>query len=139
MKLPKSERHDFVAPLILPEIMKNAAEEYTAEKLDFYSPDYFTVKSVITGKIEPTDSTFTIHHFAARYHSDDWHNVRNIEQEIFTKHGYNLRSKIFILFWRLSYRIKHYGFFFTVRYYFDRFIIRKKVIRPYKYHDEDAE
>ncbi|MDR0382372.1 MAG: hypothetical protein LBH50_00105, partial [Spirochaetaceae bacterium] len=26
MKLPKSERHDFVAPLILPEIMKNAAE-----------------------------------------------------------------------------------------------------------------
>lgn len=139
LALPRSERHDFVAPLILPEIMKNAAAEYRAEELCFYSPDYFTAKNILTGKIETTDNTFTIHHFAARYHSEDWRKARNTEQEIYTAYGENIGTKIIVSLWRLFNRIKHYGFSAAARYYIDRFILRKRVIRPYKNRDGTTE
>jgi mannosyltransferase OCH1-like enzyme len=132
-RLPKSERHDFIAPLILPEIMKNAAEEFLKKNtFNFYPRDYFTAKNVVTGKIEATENTFTIHHFAALYHSEDWRKNRTAEQKIYTAHGEKTTVKIIVALRKLFHRAKNYGFFITMRYYIGRFILRKKSVRPYK-------
>jgi hypothetical protein len=128
LDLPQSKRHEFVAPFILPEIMKTAAEKYfSAGSPCFFSPDYFTAKNVLTGKIEATKNTFTIHHFAAQYHSDEWRKNRGVEQGIYESFGEKAKiSKIIIVTRHVVQRIKRCGFFNAMRYYIDSFILRKR-------------
>jgi hypothetical protein len=72
MNMLKHERPPFfINPLILPEIMKNASKEFFGtDEARIYPHDYFTAKNVVTGKVERTENTFTIHHFATQYHSE---------------------------------------------------------------------
>ncbi|MDR1362944.1 MAG: glycosyl transferase [Spirochaetaceae bacterium] len=128
LDLPQSKRHKFIDPLILPEIMKDAAEKYfSADELHFYPPDYFTAKNIVTGKIEATDNTFTIHHFAAQYHSEEWRKNRIAEQSIRASFGEKTKlSKIILVIRGAAQRVKRYGFFTAARYYIDRFILHKR-------------
>jgi hypothetical protein len=128
LNLPQSKRHEFIAPFILPEIMKSAAEKYFSDGSPrFFSPDYFTAKNVLTGKIEATKNTFTIHHFAAQYHSDEWRKNRGVEQSIYVSFGEKAKiSKIIIVTRHVIQRIKRCGFFNAMRYYVDSFILRKR-------------
>jgi mannosyltransferase OCH1-like enzyme len=79
MGMAESERHEYINPLILPEIMKNALGN---EGNQIYNRDYFTAKNIVTGKIEQTKNTYTIHHFATQYHSVEWRKDREMEQKI---------------------------------------------------------
>jgi mannosyltransferase OCH1-like enzyme len=128
LDLPRSERHGFINPLIMPEIMKKTAEKFFAkDEFDFYSRDYFTAKNVVTGKIEASKNTYTIHHFATMYHSEAWRRNRTAEQRIYAVFGEKTKLVKFIL--RLKgtvWRVRKQGIFTAVRYYIDRFILRKR-------------
>jgi mannosyltransferase OCH1-like enzyme len=127
LELPRTKQHRFIDPMILPEVMKNAAEKYfPAGEEPFYPPDYFTAKNVMTGKIEATENTFTIHHFASHYHSEEWRNNRNAEQKIRAAFGEKtILTRCLVGLLSAKGRIKHYGLFTTLRYYIDRFVLRK--------------
>lgn len=51
--------------LPLPKIIKSYADKHP--ELTLYTKDFFTAKSTKTGKIERTDNTVTIHHFAGSW------------------------------------------------------------------------
>jgi mannosyltransferase OCH1-like enzyme len=131
MNMPKSERNAFINPLILPEIMKNAAKEFFGtNEASIYPHDYFTAKNVVTGKIERTENTFTIHHFATQYHSEEWRGNRNAEQKIRAVFGEKtLLSKIILHLRGLIRRIRRYGLSTAARYYIDKYILRKTDIK----------
>jgi hypothetical protein len=128
LDLPRSERHEFINPLIMPEIMKNTAEIFFAEdELNFYPCDYFTAKNVMTGKLEVTKNTFTIHHFATQYHSEEWRKNRSVEQKIYATFGEKSKISKFILRVRgMARRIRKQGILTAARYYIDRFILRNR-------------
>jgi mannosyltransferase OCH1-like enzyme len=132
LDLPRSERHEFIDPLIMPEIMKNIAEEFfKKDEFHFYPRDYFTAKNVLTGKIEATENTFTIHHFATQYHSEAWRKNRRSEQKIYAAFGETSALSKFVLKQRgrlmgMVRRVKKRGVFATARYYIDRFVLRRR-------------
>jgi hypothetical protein len=127
LKLKKSERHEFINPLILPEIMRNVLREYFYhEKYHILSWDYFTAKNVVTGNIEVTENTFTIHHFAAQYHSREWLEARALKQKIFARFdSRSLFVKIVIKAISLIQRIEEGGLGKTFRYSVNKYIFRK--------------
>ncbi|MDR2802921.1 MAG: glycosyl transferase [Treponema sp.] len=126
MSLPRTKRHKFVDPLILPEIMKNAAKEFfNYGGFKFYSRDYFTAKNIVTGKIETTNNTFTIHNFSSLYHSEEWLKIRNTERKIYAVLGRTIIAKLGCHIYVASWRVKKHGFFKAIKYYVDRFILRK--------------
>jgi hypothetical protein len=131
LALPKTERCKFVDPIIMPEVMKNAAAEYTAkdekDELHFYSRDYFTAKNIVTGKIEKTKNTFTVHHFATQYHSEEWRQNRSAEQKIYAVFGEKTPlAKIIFRLRGAARRVKKRGFFAALGYYAGRFILRNR-------------
>jgi hypothetical protein len=121
----------FINPLILPEIMKNAAKEFfETDEARIYPHDYFTAKNVVTGKVERTENTFTIHHFATQYHSEEWRGNRNAEQKIRAVFGEKtLLSKIILRLRGLIRRVRRYGLLTAARYYIDNYILRKTDIK----------
>ncbi|MDR2098097.1 MAG: glycosyl transferase [Spirochaetaceae bacterium] len=124
LDLPRSERHEFINPLIMPEIMKNTAEEFfSKDKFHFLSCDYFTAKNVVTGKIEKTENTFTIHHFATQYHSEKWRNIRQNEQKIRHVLGEkSIFSLITVKLYGMIRRIYETGFLNAMKYYYGKYI-----------------
>jgi mannosyltransferase OCH1-like enzyme len=127
MNMPKSERNAFINPLVLPEIMKNAAQEFFGtDETRIYTRDYFTAKNVVTGKIERTENTFTIHHFATQYHSEEWRKNRDTEQKIRAVFGANtVLTKIVMRLRWIVRRVRRYGLAMAGRYYIDKYILRK--------------
>jgi hypothetical protein len=127
MDLHPLERYEFINSmhsLNLPEIMGKIIEtEFPDENFNIYPPDYFTVKNVMTGKIKPTKNTFTIHHFATQYQSEDWIKIRKIEQKIRRIFGENsYLSKIIFYTNRVIRRIKQEGLFSALQYYKNKYI-----------------
>jgi hypothetical protein len=126
MSLHPLERYEFINAmhsLNLPEIMAKIIErEFPDENFNIYTPDYFTVKNVMTGKIRPTKNTFTIHHFATQYQSEDWEKNRKLEQTIRRVFGENsyLTEKIFQIKGGIN-RIKQEGLFSALRYYKNKY------------------
>jgi hypothetical protein len=127
LRLKKSERHEFINPLILPEIMHNVLREsFYDEQYPVLSWDYFTAKNVVTGNIEATENTFTIHHFVAQYHSQEWLEARALKQKIFARFGSrSLLVKIVIKAISLIQRIEEGGLGKTFRYSMNKYISRK--------------
>jgi hypothetical protein len=124
LKMEKSKRHDAVNPPILPEVMKIVLHEFLlSEKHPVLSREYFTAKNIVTGKIEMTRDTVTIHHFATQYHSEEWHNVRIFEQNIKLRFGENtIVSKILCGFCRVTRCVQKFGLLEASKYYFAKYI-----------------
>jgi hypothetical protein len=121
-----SERLDYINPLIAPEVMKNALAFFKDKKFRIYSKDYFTAKNTVTGVIEPTENTVTIHHFAAQYHSDEWRKDRKSEQEASRIFGETtVLAKIARKMVIAKNRIKRDGIGSAVRHYFNKYIRKK--------------
>jgi hypothetical protein len=121
-----SERHDYINPLIAPEAMKNAFEFFTDKKFRIYSKEYFTAKNTVTGVIEQTENTVTIHHFAAQYHSDEWRKDRKSEQEVSRILGETtVLSKIVRKMVTAKNRIKRGGIGSALQHYFNKYIRKK--------------
>jgi predicted Fe-Mo cluster-binding NifX family protein len=124
MNMPICERHDYIDPLILPEIMKKAFEHFKDKGYRIYSREYFTAKNIVTGEIEQTRNTFTIHHFATQYHSPEWRKGREIKQKISRIFGEKtLISKILHKILAVTDRIKRYGITKSLEYYIDKYIV----------------
>jgi hypothetical protein len=104
--------------------MKNVFEEYfSAVEYPIFPRDYFTAKNVVTGKIEQTGRTFTIHHFATQYHSEEWKYVRAVEQKIYSFLGEKtLAAKLVKCLYAGCYRIKREGIGAALRYYYKKYI-----------------
>jgi hypothetical protein len=126
LRLKKSERHEFINPIISPELMKNVLRDYFShDKYPVYSWDYFTAKNVVTGNIETTKHTFTIHHFAAQYHSWEWLKARALKQRIFARFGEkNVIINIIIKFISMVQRIAEGGARKTARHAVNKYILR---------------
>jgi hypothetical protein len=127
LTLKKAERHEFINPLILPEIMRNVLREsFSHERYSICSWDYFTAKNVVTGNIETTENTFTIHHFGAQYHSDAWREARSLKQKMFATFGtQSFFVKIVIKIISLMQRIEEGDLGKTVHYSVNKYILRK--------------
>jgi mannosyltransferase OCH1-like enzyme len=81
LALPKGKRHDFINPIIAPALMKTKLIQYPSQ-VKIYGRDYFTAKDVVTGVIEQTNNTHTIHHFATQYHTAEWRAERQLYRDI---------------------------------------------------------
>jgi hypothetical protein len=129
LKLKKSERHTFVNPMILPEIMKNALEQYPLHDKDkIFSWDYFTAKNVVNGNIEATENTYTIHHFATQYHSKEWRIKRELEQKVYALFGdKTFKARIIIAMTGFFHHLDTDGFGKTIKFYFYKKILRRKM------------
>jgi mannosyltransferase OCH1-like enzyme len=127
MEMAVSRRINYIDPLIAPEVMKNALECFKDKKYRIYTREYFTAKNIVTGVIHKTRNTYTVHHFATQYHSEEWRKNRETEQKISRFFGEN--EKLIKIFFRVRgtlKRIKRYGFFAAIGYYIGRFILRNR-------------
>jgi hypothetical protein len=127
LKLKKSERHEFINPLILPEIMRNVLREsFYDEQYSVLSWDYFTAKNVVTGNIETTKNTGTIHHFATQYHSQEWLEARALKQKIFAKFGERrFFAKTLVKILGGMQRVDEDGLRKAMRYYWKKYVIKE--------------
>jgi mannosyltransferase OCH1-like enzyme len=127
LAMPKLKRINFINPLILPEVMKTIVEKYIAkDKIYFYPRDYFTAKNIVTGKIEATENTYTIHHFATQYHSEEWRKIRENEQKIRSRLGEkSIISRVTIKLYGMARRIRDTGFISAMKYYYGKYIAKR--------------
>jgi ribosomal protein L34 len=107
--------------------MKNALAYFKDKEYMIYPWEYFTAKNVVTGAIEKTNNTYTVHHFATQYHSEEWRKNRETEQKIKRFFGENtkLSEMLFRARGTLK-RFKQHGFLTAMRYYIGRFILRNR-------------
>ncbi|MDR3356280.1 MAG: glycosyl transferase [Spirochaetaceae bacterium] len=126
LNLPRSERHEFINPLVMPEIMKNIAEKFLdKDNFYFYPCDFFTAKNVLTGNIEATENTFTIHHFATQYHSEAWRKIRENKQKFRRILGEkSIFSHIIVKLYGMFWRIRGTGFLNAMKYYCGKYIVK---------------
>jgi mannosyltransferase OCH1-like enzyme len=124
LRMNKSERHDFISPLILPEIMKNTLQEsFVAANYTIYPYDYFTAKNIETGKIEATKNTVTIHHFVTDYHSGEWRKIREWEQSVKLQYGEkSVTANLICKLGGAKRTITKLGLFGAQKYYFSKYI-----------------
>jgi hypothetical protein len=129
MGMAASDRHEYINPLIAPEMMKMALVYFKDKKYRIYSKEYFTAKNIVTGVIEKTENTYTVHHFAAQYHSIEWQKDRKKEQEISRILGENIISMILRKLFIAKSRMRREGIGRAVKYYFDKYIKKKASVR----------
>lgn len=70
-----------------------------------YPEEYFSPKSFLTGKIEATENTYSIHHFLMTWLDEKAVKFRRKEWELSQKYGYK-KAKRIVRFLSLPYRIK---------------------------------
>jgi hypothetical protein len=126
-RMEKGERHDFINPVIAPELMRNVLREsFYDEEYHIFSWDYFTAKNVVTGNIEATENTFTIHHFATQYHSQEWREARALKQKIFVAFGERgFLTMVIIKILAIMQRVEKDGLRKAMWYYWKKYVIRR--------------
>ena len=98
----------------LPKLMKKIYNESKKEEINFLPADYFTAKSLITGKIEITENTYCIHNFAASWFSEEERKYKEQKQYLFRIFGKNIAPLFIFPLLILTY-IKKYGFIIGVK------------------------
>jgi mannosyltransferase OCH1-like enzyme len=125
---------EFKEPIILPILMQNILNDsFSSENYDILPSEYFSAKSYVTGAIKKTNNTRTIHHYSGSWFSEEGRKNMAKRWKYFSRFGDNAFSRI--LFILLDFpsvfriwinRIKQDGFFPTLRYYWNTYIIGKK-------------
>jgi mannosyltransferase OCH1-like enzyme len=122
------KRGDYINPIILPEIMKDAMESFKDRGYRIYPRDYFTAKNIVTGAIEKKKNTHTVHHFATQYHSSEWRENRKKEQDISRFFGENtVLAKIVRKMIGVKNRIRRQGINEAVQYYYNKYVKKRSV------------
>jgi hypothetical protein len=121
--MPVSERHEYIDPLILPEIMKRVLKEhFENEGYRIYPRECFTAKNIATGVIEKKDITCTVHHFGTRYHSEEWRRQRERRQKINRIFGeHSIMGKVIDKAYTAAGRIEREGIRKAVKYYINKY------------------
>ena len=91
----------------LPQIMIKFVNNHTDVKP--FTKDYFTCKSFTTGLISTTNNSYSIHHFAGSWLSDDEKEVSELCQKIHSKIKIKPVEKIVCIFAGVIRRIHKYG------------------------------
>jgi hypothetical protein len=130
MRMNAAERCEYIDPLILPAVMKKTMESFKDRGYRIYSRDYFTAKNIVTGAIEKTENTCTVHHFATQYHSAEWRKNRKTEQDISRFFGEKTAmSKIVRKILAVKNRINRDGMGTAITYYFRKYVIKKALVK----------
>jgi mannosyltransferase OCH1-like enzyme len=125
VKMDASERHHYIMPIIAPELMKNALACFMDKRYEIRPREYFTAKNIITGVIEQTKNTYTVHHFATQYHSAAWRKIRKNEQNIRRYLGEkSIISFVIIKLYGMIRRIRGTGFISAMKYYCGKYITK---------------
>jgi hypothetical protein len=129
MGMDAARRCDYINPIILPELMKETMVSFKDRGYRIYSREYFTAKNIVTGAIEKTKNTHTVHHFATQYHSAEWRKNRETEQKINRIFGEKTAlSKIIRRIFSVRGRIKQEGMRMAAKYYFNKYV-KKETLR----------
>lgn len=86
----------------------------------FYPSEFFCPKSHETGIITCTDSTFTIHHFAGSWLTDDEKEVSELCHKVHSKIRINFVARIILIFAGVFRRVKKYGVKNAIKHYMNR-------------------
>lgn len=105
---------EMMLPLLMTGVYKNSGYNFK-----LYSSDFFTAKSNLTGEIYPNDNTYTIHHFAGTWISDDQRAMNEYKQQYVKKYG----QKFGRVFGVLSYCLKTGGLKKVFR------VVHKKILK----------
>jgi hypothetical protein len=90
LECEESERYDLVNPPALPEIMGNLITSAGFnEKCAVFPYTYFTAHNILTGSIDVTEDTFTIHHFFPCRRSQEWRETQELGQKILDRFDRN--------------------------------------------------
>lgn len=127
--MPVWERHEYIDPLILPEIMKEVLKgHFQNNGYRIYPREYFTAKNIVTGVIEKKDTTFTVHHFATQYHSEEWRKHREGRQKIKKMFGENsMMGKVIDKVYSIISRIERDGIRKAMTHYSNKYITGRNV------------
>jgi hypothetical protein len=126
MGMAKSERNDYIDPMISPEVMKNAFEPFKARGYKPCGCDYFTAKNVLTGVVRRTGNTYAVHHFATQYHSPEWRKNRETEQKICRIFGERTPMvKVIFKLILIKNRVLRTGLFSATAYYVNKYIRKR--------------
>lgn len=88
-----------------------------------YPPEYFCPLDYITGKLQITNKTISIHHYNSSWLSSEELQLHKIEQSLFKKFG--MRSgkvlyKIISLPYRIQLKLKQKGIYGTIRFILEK-------------------
>ena len=61
-------------------------QKQTIDDFTLYSKEVFCPKSYETGKIECTENTYTIHHFAGSWHTEKEKKIKSFEERLYKKY-----------------------------------------------------
>lgn len=89
-----------------------------------YPSDYFCPKDYITGDLNITDNTYSIHHYDASWLDEEDKEIALAKQKIFTSIGNPFIAKIIFFIIRLKIKILSKGLKNTLKYYFEKYIRR---------------
>jgi hypothetical protein len=131
MNMKRSDRHDFISPPILPEVMKWVLREsFYMKNYPIFPHDFFTAKNVVTGEIETTSNTVTIHHFATQYHSEEWQQIRSWEQLIKLRFGEkSIMANMICGFAKVKRCVQKQGMIGALKYYFNKYVSKKNTVQ----------
>jgi mannosyltransferase OCH1-like enzyme len=102
----------------LPRIMKKIYEQHEEFKLiNLYQSDFFTAKNFRTGVIRKTENTYSVHHFAGSWLSEQDKINHKTMKKIVLLFGDSSLSVFIILCIAFINRIKKHGFYKTIVYY----------------------
>lgn len=109
----------------LPIIMQNNVCKSIEEFI--YPWYYFTAKKQDTGEIEKKSQTYAIHHFAGSWLSDYEKELIKKVNLAYKLLGKNFMGKLLALSFVLFLRIKSYGFVNSLKYYCERYFVKRNV------------
>jgi mannosyltransferase OCH1-like enzyme len=102
----------------LPRIMKKVCDSGGSfADIKFYTQDYFTAKRFRTGIIKTTGNTYTIHHFAGTWFSEEEKAGHERAKKIAAFFGDNIFSVFVVLCGAAAARIKKYGLWRALKYW----------------------
>lgn len=110
----------------LPKLMKQIYNESMKEEMNFLSSDYFTAKSLVTGKITITKNTYCVHNFAASWFSEDERKYSKRKQFFTRIFGQKIATFLFFPMLVLLY-FKKYGIIIGIKKILDK--INKFIIK----------
>jgi mannosyltransferase OCH1-like enzyme len=125
---------EFNGPLVLPILMREIlTDSFSGENYDILPSEYLSAKSYITGAAKKTKNTRTIHHYTGSWFTEEDRKSMEKRWEHFSKFGDNIFSMILFVLVNFpsalgvwTSRIKQNGFFPTLKYYWNTYIIGSK-------------
>ena len=118
--------------VIMPHILYEIYEA-SFNTIPLFGKDYFTAKNVLTGKIEKTANTYTVHHFATKWISKIDHFERVLKRIIYRIFGEtNVSESLCETIKKIRMllrRIRNESFRSAMKYYFKKYFPAKKEAR----------